>query len=541
MSAEQRNDLCSICHGHIKPITNTYKPGDRLFDHFDLATLEINAFYPDGRGKGETFTLTQWLMNPCAESAKMDCMHCHTSSGRYRFKDPEKANNACLPCHADRVKNAAAHTHHKEGSPGNQCISCHMTPTYYDRMKQSDHSMLPPTPAATIAFGSPNACNYCHYDKDPAWADGQVRSWHSGDYQAPLLKRAGLIEEAKKGDWRNLPEMLQYIQSKDRNQVVAATLIRLMFMNRDERILPALLAASKDPSPLVRSAAVQALGYRHSPDADAALMQAAGDDYRVVRISAACGLATPRFEKIRDNNDKAVNKAIDEFLASLMLHPDLWTSYDITGNVYQRLSRFAEAESAYKTALRINPRAVGTMLNLATEHKKRGDISKAENILRQAVKTEPAHAGANLSLGLLKYEGKDFTEAEKYLRNAFKVDPRMDAAAYTLAVITSKNNLAEAITWCKTAVDLSPKNPLYAYTLALYQDRAGDQKTAIKVLEELIAGNSGYGNAYLLLGDIYTKIGKREEARHLYSQALAAEDISAVFQDRIKAKLDAVR
>ena len=31
--------------------------------------------------------------------------------------------------------------------------------------------MLPPTPAATIAFRSPNACNLCHKDKDAAWAD----------------------------------------------------------------------------------------------------------------------------------------------------------------------------------------------------------------------------------------------------------------------------------------------------------------------------------------------------------------------------------
>ena len=537
MTAEQRNDLCSICHGHIKPLTTTYKPGDRFFDHFDLATLEINAFYPDGRGKGETFTLTQWLMNPCTKSAKIDCMHCHTSSGRYRFREPDKANNACLPCHAERVKNAITHTHHKADSPGNQCISCHMAPTYYARMRQSDHSMLPPTPAATIAFGSPNACNSCHNDKDPLWADSQVRSWHADDYQAPLLQRAGLVEEAKRGDWSNLPEMLKYIKSKNRNQVVAATLIRLMFMNRDESIIPALLAASKDPSPLVRSAAVQALGYRHSPEADAVLKQAANDDYRVVRISAAGGLTTPRFDKIGDNNGKDINKAIDEFLASLMLHPDLWTSYEITGNVYQRLGRFTEAETAYQTALKIDPRAMGTLLSLSNMYKKRGNIDKAEDILRQAVQTEPASAVANLSLGLLKYESKDFGEAEKYLREALKTDPGLDAAAYTLSVIISKHDLAEAISWCKTAMDLSPKNPLYAYALALYQDRAGDQKAAIKVLEGLIAGNSGYGNAYLLLGDIYTKTGKREEARQIYSQALAVEGISAVFRDRIKAKL----
>ena len=53
--------------------------------------------------------------------------------------------------------------------------------TEFARMHRSDHSMLPPTPAATMAYQSPNACNLCHTDKDAAWADKYVRQWrHPG-------------------------------------------------------------------------------------------------------------------------------------------------------------------------------------------------------------------------------------------------------------------------------------------------------------------------------------------------------------------------
>ena len=65
-------------------------------------------------------------------------------------------------------------------------------------MRRSDHSMLPPTPATTIAFKSPNACNICHKDKDAAWADKYVREWHKDDYQASVLHRAGLIDSVAK-------------------------------------------------------------------------------------------------------------------------------------------------------------------------------------------------------------------------------------------------------------------------------------------------------------------------------------------------------
>jgi hypothetical protein len=47
-------------------------------------------------------------------------------------------------------------------------------------MGRSDHSMRPPTPATTIAFHSPNACNLCHADHDAAWADQWVRKWYLG-------------------------------------------------------------------------------------------------------------------------------------------------------------------------------------------------------------------------------------------------------------------------------------------------------------------------------------------------------------------------
>ena len=56
-------------------------------------------------------------MSPCAKSGKLDCLHCHTSSGRYRFKAEDKANQACMPCHEKQVDNATEHTHHQEGPP----------------------------------------------------------------------------------------------------------------------------------------------------------------------------------------------------------------------------------------------------------------------------------------------------------------------------------------------------------------------------------------------------------------------------------------
>ena len=204
-TADQHNATCSTCHAKMIPLTPSFTPGEKFFDHYDLTTLEDPDFYPDGRDLGENYTYTLWLMSPCLQSGKLHCVTCHTSSGRYRFKAEEKANDACMPCHAEKVGNAPAHTHHKAGSKGNQCISCHMPMTSFARMNRTDHSMLPPAPSATLQFKSPNACNLCHSDKDAKWADAHVRKWRKRDYQAAVLHRAGLIEAARKGNWSKAP------------------------------------------------------------------------------------------------------------------------------------------------------------------------------------------------------------------------------------------------------------------------------------------------------------------------------------------------
>jgi tetratricopeptide (TPR) repeat protein len=493
MTKAQRNDLCASCHAKASPLTSEFKPGERFFDHFDLATLEDPDYYPDGRDLGENYTFTSWHMSPCAGSGKLDCMHCHTSSGRYRFREEAKANDACMPCHGERVKNAPAHTHHREGSTGNRCVSCHMPMTSFARMNRSDHSMLPPTPAATIAFKSPNACNNCHKDKNADWADKRVRQWRTRDYQAPVLKRAALVDAARKRDWSRLPEMLEYIRGKGRDEVFAASLIRLLRVSSDERITPVLLAAMKDPSPLVRSAAVEAISIRPSREGVQALLDAAGDDYRVVRTRAAAGLAGFPADLLSNEIRAMVEKANREYIAFIMARPDQWTSHYNMGNYRLSRGEFRDAVASYREALRREPQAVLAMVNMSIAHARMGENDKAEKSLLEALKTAPDSAAANFNMGLVKAEKNEPGEAEKYLKAAFKADPHMAQAAYNLCIITSKDRLDEAVGWCRKAADLRPREPRYAYTLAYYEERKGDGEAAAGVLDGRGCKEVNYG------------------------------------------------
>ena len=540
MTKEQRNDLCASCHAKASPLSLEYKPEERFFDHFNLVTLEDSDYYSDGRDLGENYTFTSWRMSPCVKSGQLDCLHCHTSSGRYRFKDEAKANDACRPCHEERVKNATAHTHHPEESPGNRCRSCHMPMTAFARMNRTDHSMLPPTPAATIAYKSPNACNICHKEKDAAWADKYVREWRPRDYQAPVLKRAALIDAARKGDWSQLPEMLAYLKGMDRDEVFTASLLRLMVMTPDEQVTRVLLKVMKDPSPLVRSAAVEVLSTRLSPAAIQALLDATGDVSRLVRTRAAAGLAGFPQERLTGRVKTRVDKANKEYLAFIMARPDQWSSHYNQGNYQVSRKELQSAVGSYQTALKLEPQAVMAMVNLSIAYAQMGQNDKVEKLLQEALRIAPNNAVANLNMGLLKAEKNDPARAEFYLKKAFQSDPQMAQAAYNLGIITSKDRLDEALTWCRKATVLRPQEPKYAFTLAFFLNQKGDTAAAIKVLNGMLSKFPMYPDPYLLLGGIYEKQGNKSEAERVYGKALAMDGIPAQYKYRISDKQEAL-
>jgi Tfp pilus assembly protein PilF len=410
-----------------------------------------------------------------------------------------------MPCHENKVRDPIAHTHHKADSPANKCISCHMPMTSFARMNRTDHSMLPPTPAATIAYKSPNACNLCHTDKDAAWADNYVREWRTRDYQAPVLKRAALVDAARKRDWKQLPAMLDYIASSERDEVFATSLIRLVAASGDARIPPVLLKAMKDPSPLIRGAAADALQHVLTKEAVQALVAATGDEYRLVRVRAAASLAAYPNLSLNDADKKSVEAANKEYLASITARPDQWSSHYNLGNYYLNRGDMKTAVASYDTALRLEPRAVLAMVNLSMAYARMGETKKADESLNKALKVAPNNAAANFNMGLLKAEQNDPKAAETYLKKALKADPRMAQAAYNLCVITAKDRIDEAVAYCKKAADLRPQEPRYAYTLAFYLNQKGDRAGAVRTLNAIITKYPGYRDAEMLLEEISKK------------------------------------
>jgi Tfp pilus assembly protein PilF len=519
-SVKRINSMCGSCHAKMSPISASFKPGDEFFDHFNLITLEHPDFYPDGRDLGENYTMTSWRMSPCFKSSRLDCMHCHTSSGRYRFADPAEANLACIPCHKKHVENAPAHTHHPANSEASKCIACHMPMTKFAYMNRSDHSMRPPAPAATIAFKSPNACNLCHTDQDATWADEHVRQWYSRNYQKQILDQARLIDNARKQDWKHLEQFLEYINRKDRDEVVTTSLIRLLKACDSQKKWPYIINALKeDPSPLVRASAAEALDNYFTADSLMALLEATRDDYRLVRIRAAASLASIPPDQLRDEYKNDLQKATDEYLESLKARSDDYINQYNLGNFYLARHNTNQAIRSFETAIKLRPDFLASHVNAAFAYNAAGKSEQAEASFRRALELDPNNLIVHINLGMLLGEQSRLDEAEGAFLRALQIDPNSAVAAYNLSVIMASKQPAEAIKWSGKAFQLRPDEPKYGYTYAFYLQQNGDLDAAIDILQEIVRRKAPYSDAYSLLGAIYRDKGQMDKAIEVYQTA----------------------
>jgi predicted CXXCH cytochrome family protein len=196
----QANDTCIQCHSQGRPLANPiqgkyydwpvgFHMGLKLSDFWKLEEHKLGAttftHFADGtahknRMQGNDFATS--LMY----SHGVSCFTCHDSHGSGNDALLRKpANMICFDCHGPKSPNGpreptvAAHTHHKAGSAGNECIACHMpkiAQTLGDVNVRS-HTFRFIGPAKTDALKIPNACNVCHTDKSTAWTADVLKSW----------------------------------------------------------------------------------------------------------------------------------------------------------------------------------------------------------------------------------------------------------------------------------------------------------------------------------------------------------------------------
>ena len=201
MNYVDANDTCIQCHSQGRTIQETfggtyydwpvgYNVGLRLSDFWRLEPFSYGApggmHFADGTADKNRMQGNDYVQSVMYERG-VTCFSCHDVHGTDQYAQLRKpANKICLDCHAPAGPNGprettlAAHTRHKDGSTGSECIACHMPKIQTEGMPGVNvraHTFRFVTPAMTDKYKIPNPCSTCHTGKSAEWAAQEMRHW----------------------------------------------------------------------------------------------------------------------------------------------------------------------------------------------------------------------------------------------------------------------------------------------------------------------------------------------------------------------------
>ena len=195
------SDTCIQCHSQGRPRAGLiegkaydwpvgYHVGLHLADYWKLEDITLGQtdflHFADGTAHKNRMQGNDFVQSVMYRHG-VTCASCHDVHGTENYAQLRKpADKLCLDCHGPGSPNGPhtasleEHTHHKEDSPGSQCIACHMPKIESEGVPGSfvrSHSFQFITPAMTDKYKMPNPCTSCHTDKSTDWANRALLSW----------------------------------------------------------------------------------------------------------------------------------------------------------------------------------------------------------------------------------------------------------------------------------------------------------------------------------------------------------------------------
>ncbi|PIE24424.1 MAG: hypothetical protein CSA62_03880 [Planctomycetota bacterium] len=274
--------------------------------------MEEGLYFADGQIRDEVYVWGSFLQSKM-HSKGVTCSDCHDP---HSMKLLVPGDGLCVRCHDPEHFASRAHHLHEPGAEGSACVDCHMPERSYMVVDpRRDHSMRVPRPDLTMTIGTPNACNGCHDDKDAAWAEDAFAA-HFGDKRIHVKPHYG---EVLAKAWENAPSqvdaLLRLVRDKETALMVRATALSLLGRTGSERVLSALREALANGPPLLRYAALAALGDLSGRLRMVLALPLLEDAVRGLRAEAA-RLLTAEARAIPGPYRQAYQKALAEYEAA---------------------------------------------------------------------------------------------------------------------------------------------------------------------------------------------------------------------------------
>jgi len=487
-------DSCAPCHARRRPLKEGFVGGDYFLDHYLPEFLDGQLYYPDGQILDEDYeygSFTQSLMY----RKGVRCLDCHDAhTGRIKFaeatrpgevREPYVDNRLCGQCHVPaKYDTPAHHFHPKVGEPGSRCVDCHMPETTYMVVDaRRDHSFRVPRPDLTVALGIPNACNLCHQDRakgeSPQWAADRIEEWYG--HKPDRNHFAYAFAAGRRGDLTAAADLAAVVRRQDLSGMVRASALLLLSRVSPDNALGSVVAATREADPLLRIAAARALQeLPPDPGTLARVKSLFEDPIRATRLEAFPWLLQFAPNDRRLLSAEVLDRLVTEYVAAQKLVEDQPGAHVNLALLYDAFRRSDEAESAYETALRLDPGFLPARNNLAMLLARRNRWEEAERQYRLAIEANPDYIPVRDNLARLYYQQGRTGEAEREFRAILEKVPTLGDVWFSLGLLIAEDTarLAEAAECLRRAADLMPGDARVAYNAGLALHKAGKPEEA---------------------------------------------------------------
>jgi predicted CXXCH cytochrome family protein len=481
-TTEREIDVCAQCHARRGQIGEGYAPGKPFLDYYRPAFLTSPLYHADGQQRDEVYTWASFLQSKMYAQG-VTCSDCHEPhSGKLRAQ----GNAVCASCHSADKYDAPGHHHHKAGSTGAACVACHMPATTYMIVDpRRDHSLRVPRPDLSAQFGTPNACNSCHADRDARWAAARVKQWTGREPQG-YQRFAAAFAAADAGAFDSQAQLRAVAADASHPAIARATAVAQLNAAQGATAGDVVGAGARDANPLVRLAALQSLG---NAPVDARARLAApllADPLRAIRIEAASVLAPVPPDQLTAEQRASFERAGAEYIASQKYNADRAEARVNLGAFYANLGDAAKAEAEFKAALVLDAQFVPAYVNLADLYRPTQRDHEGERILRDGLQRAPRNAMLHHALGLALVRLKRTDAALSELERATVLEPGNARYAYVYAVaLHSSGNPDAAIKRLEKTLAAHPRDRDVLEALAGFHSSKGEKAAAEKYAERL--------------------------------------------------------
>ncbi|MBW3599649.1 MAG: tetratricopeptide repeat protein [Planctomycetes bacterium] len=149
-------------------------------------------------------------------------------------------------------------------------------------------------------------------------------------------------------------------------------------------------------------------------------------------------LRLDRIATIYEEGDTA--RAIIELENYLSTFPGDELAWTILGHAYQDNGRIDEAQTAYESALAIDPKQFQAITGLGIVHRKRGNYDAAMEAYERALEVDESYAQAYSSMTTIALIRREDQKALEYARKGYDLDKTHPVIAANLAIAYHYND-----------------------------------------------------------------------------------------------------